>query len=182
MSKVIIIKNTGATVNGTLLSCFDGEPNVATSGYSTTKGATVSDTLVKSALMGETVHKAIWLGMNPTTGESYAIDVRGIPVGLSAEIQVNIEGLDWVTVLTGEGNIGDSGYTNRDAKRFAEDWECVHREEIAEKLHSAKLLDILPSEIVKGEYTPLAKIEIAQGEWDGFHYVVEGVISAQRID
>ena len=182
MSIVTITKYNGASAVSTLHSHLDCDQDVESDGYDTTNGATVSAELVSSALNGETVHGVIALGARPATTESYKLDAGGIPVGLSAEIQVNIEGLDYVSVLTGPGNIGDSGFTNRDAKRFAEDWECLHRKEIAEKLRNAKLLDILPSEIADGEYTQLASVEIAEGDWDGLHYTVEGVITAQRID
>lgn len=179
---IAIAKYNGADAVGTLHSHLDGDTDVESSGYDTTKGATVSSELASSALNGETVHGVIALGARPEDNESYKIDAGGISVGLSAEIRVDIDGLDYVSVLTGPGNIGDSGFTNRDAKRFAEDWECLHREEIAEKLRNAKLLDILPSEIAEGEYTQLASVEIAEGDWDGLPYTIEGVITAQRVD
>ena len=179
---ITITKYNGASAVGTLHSHLDCDQDVENSGYDTTKGATVSAELVSSALNGGTVHNVIALGSRPEDNESYRLDAGGISVGLSAEIRVDIEGLDYVSVLTGPGNIGDSSFTICDAKRFAEDWECLHREEIAEKLRNAKLLDILPSEIAKGEYTQLASVEIAEGDWDGLHYTIEGVITAQRID
>jgi len=179
---ITIAKHNGAGAVGTLHSHLDGDQDVESDGYDTTKGATVSAELVNLALNGENVHNVIALGTRPATGESYKLDAGGIPVGLSAEIRVDIDGLDYVSVLTGPGNIGDSGFTNRDAKRFAEDWECLHREEIAEKLRDAKLLDIYPSEIAKGEYSQLAVVGITEGDWDGLHYTIEGVIIAQRID
>ena len=179
---ITITKYNGADVVSALHSHLDGDTDVESSVYDTTKGATVSSELVNSALNGETVHGVIALGARPETNESYKLDAGGIPVGLSAEIQVDIDGLDYVSVLTGPGNIGDSGFTNRDAKRFAEDWECLHRKEIAEKLRNAKLLDIFPSEIADGGYTQIASIKIAEGDWDGLHYAIEGVITAQRVD
>ncbi len=185
---ITITKSVGASCRGVCKSSKTGD--VVEFDYDTTEGATVSKELVDAALNGESVPNVIALGANPASdpasdpalNEFYVLCARGINVGLSAEIDVNIEGLDCVSVLTGPGNIGDSGWTNRDAKRFAEDWECLHREEIAEKLRGAKLLDIMPSEIAKGEYTQLATVEIAEGDWDGLHYTIEGVISARRID
>ena len=180
MSEVVISRCVGASCRGVCKSSKSGD--VVEFDYDTTKGALVSAELVYAALNGESVHNVIALGSRPEGNESYKLDAGGISVGLSAEIRVDIDGLDYVSVLTGPGNIGDSGFTNRDAKRFAEDWECLHRKEIAEKLRNAKLLDILPSEIAKGEYTQLASIKIADGDWDGLPYIIEGVITAQRID
>lgn len=129
------------------------------------RGAPVPKELVDAAISGDSV----------TT-------TRGFPVRLSAEIQVEIDGFDCVTVFTGKGNAGDSSWENRDAKRFAEEWECLHRDEIAERLRSAEMLDFLPSDIEKYEWTPLAQIEIAEGSWGGLPYTVCGVLAAQRID